>query len=73
MARRSLDSSPGGRGRDNDPGTNRWRRRRVPAGAAFVDEALDGFSGCIAADELYEGPFCVLFIVDNRKGPRKFL
>ncbi len=27
---------------------------------------LDGFSGYIAADELYDGPFCVLSIVDNR-------
>jgi hypothetical protein len=27
---------------------------------------LDSFSGYIAADELYDGPFCVLSIVDNR-------
>jgi len=27
---------------------------------------LDNFSGYIAADELYDGPFCVLSIVDNR-------
>jgi len=27
---------------------------------------LDDFSGYIAADELYDGPFCVLSIVDNR-------
>ena len=26
---------------------------------------MDGFSGYIAADELYDGPFCVLSIVDN--------
>src|SRR5258705_12539603 len=35
-------------------------------GAAYLDWALDGFSGHIAADELYDGPFCVLSIVDNR-------
>jgi len=32
----------------------------------YLDEALAGFSGYIAADELYDGPFCVLSIVDNR-------
>jgi len=30
-----------------------------------VDQALEDFSGYIAADELYDGPFCVLSIVDN--------
>ena len=28
--------------------------------------ALSDFSGFIAADELYDGPFCILSIVDNR-------
>ena len=32
----------------------------------YLDAALDDFSGYIAADELYDGPFCVLSIVDNR-------
>jgi hypothetical protein len=31
----------------------------------YLDAALDKFSGYIAADELYDGPFCVLSIVDN--------
>jgi hypothetical protein len=31
-----------------------------------LDWALADFSGYIAADELYDGPFCVLSIVDNR-------
>src|SRR5262249_53163260 len=35
-------------------------------GADYLDWALDGFSGYIAADELYDGPYCVLSIVDNR-------
>jgi hypothetical protein len=35
-------------------------------GADYLNWALDGFSGYIAADELYDGPFCVLSIVDNR-------
>ena len=34
---------------------------------AYLDEALVDFSGYIAADELYDGPYCVLSIVDNRK------
>jgi hypothetical protein len=32
----------------------------------YLDGALAGFSGYIAADELYDGPYCVLSIVDNR-------
>jgi Transposase len=32
----------------------------------YLDQALANFSGYIAADELYDGPFCVLSIVDNR-------
>jgi hypothetical protein len=30
-----------------------------------LDWALSDFSGYIAADELYDGPFCILSIVDN--------
>ena len=33
---------------------------------SYLDWALEDFSGYIAADELYDGPFCVLSIVDNR-------
>lgn len=32
-----------------------------------MDNALADFSGHIAADELYDGPFCVLSIVDNHR------
>jgi len=31
----------------------------------YLTQALADFSGYIAADELYDGPFCVLSIVDN--------
>jgi Transposase len=31
----------------------------------YLDWALAAFSGYIAADEVYDGPFCVLSIVDN--------
>ena len=36
----------------------------------YLDTALTNFSGYIAADELYDGPFCVLSIVDNRNFKR---
>ena len=36
----------------------------------YLTWALDDFSGYIAADELYDGPFCVLSIVDNRRFKR---
>jgi len=32
----------------------------------YLDWGLADFSGYVAADELYDGPFCVLSIVDNR-------
>ena len=32
----------------------------------FLDWALAEFSGYVAADELYNGPFCILSAVDNR-------
>ena len=45
------------------------RRREKKAEERITTEYLDGaltdFSGYIAADELYDGPFCVLSIVDN--------
>ncbi len=34
--------------------------------AEYVDAVPADFSGYIAADELYDGPFCVLSIVDKR-------
>ena len=36
----------------------------------FLDWALAAFSGYVAADELYEGPYCVLSAVDNRQYKR---
>lgn len=45
------------------------KRRGKKAEQQITTEYLDGvladFSGYIAADELYDGPFCVLSIVDN--------
>jgi hypothetical protein len=34
---------------------------------AYLDEALADFSGYLAIDEVYDGPFCVLSVVDNRR------
>src|SRR6266540_6392994 len=31
----------------------------------YLEWALADFSGYLAADELYDGPFCILSIVDN--------
>jgi hypothetical protein len=39
-------------------------------GGALLDWALASFSGYVAADELYEGPSCVLSVVDNRQYKR---
>lgn len=36
----------------------------------FLDWALADFSGYVAIDELYDGPFCVLSAVDNRRYKR---
>ena len=36
----------------------------------FLHWALADFSGYVAADELYEGPFCILSAVDNRRYKR---
>ena len=36
----------------------------------FLDRALEAFSGYVAVDELYEGPYCVLSAVDNREFKR---
>lgn len=42
--------------------------RRVTTG--YLDGVLGYFSGYIAVDELYDGPFCVLSIVDNHNFKR---
>jgi hypothetical protein len=54
MPRSRTGSRPGGK----------KAARRIPTD--YLDWALSDFSGFIAADELYDGPFCILSIVDNR-------
>jgi hypothetical protein len=48
---------------------SRQGEKKAEAGlaAAYLPAVLADFSGYIAADELYDGPFCVLSIVDNRQ------
>lgn len=36
----------------------------------YLDTALADFSGYLAIDEAYDGPFCVLSVVDNRRHNR---
>src|SRR5262249_44417245 len=52
--RSSTGSRPGGK----------KAARRIDT--EHLDWALAVFSGFIAVDELYDGPFCILSIVDNR-------
>jgi hypothetical protein len=51
-----------------------WRRgekrAEEPIAHEYLDHVLADFSGYIAADELYEGPYCILSIVDNHRSKR---
>jgi hypothetical protein len=56
------------------PSRTGWKRGGKRAAdritADYLDDALSDFSGYIAADELYDGPYCVLSIVDNHRFKR---
>src|SRR5208337_5294727 len=56
--------SPTPRSRTGSRTGGKKAQRRIPTDC--LDWALSDFSVYIAADELYDGPFCVLSIVDNR-------
>jgi Transposase len=51
-----------------------WRRGEKRAADRitrdYLNDALSDFSGYIAADELYDGPYCILSIVDNHRFKR---
>ena len=53
-----------------------WRRQEKKtnpqAETSYLDWALADFSGYLTADELYDGPFCILSIVDNHTFKRIF-
>jgi hypothetical protein len=44
----------------------RGKKNRAVIDTDYLERALAHFSGYLAADELYDGPFCVLSLVDNR-------
>jgi hypothetical protein len=57
-------SSPTPRSRIGSRPGGKKAARRIDTD--HLDWALSDFSGYIAADELYDGPFCILSLVDNR-------
>src|SRR5215510_8002691 len=48
----------------------RGKKLRATLWGTYLDEALADFSGYLAIDEVYDGPFCVLSVVDNRRYKR---
>jgi hypothetical protein len=52
------------------PSRTGWRRlgkKKVDSlSTTYLNEALADFSGYLAIDEVYDGPFCILSVVDNR-------
>lgn len=50
----------------------RGKKTEVTVQTDYINKVLTGFSGYITADELYDGPFCVLFIVDNHHFKRLY-
>src|SRR5882724_2149221 len=45
----------------------RGEKKRDSISTTYLDEALADFSGYLAIDEVYDGPFCILSVVDNRR------
>jgi hypothetical protein len=59
----SLSPSPPSR-----TGSRRLGKKKIASlGTTYLDAALADFSGYLAIDELYDGPCCVLSVVDNRR------
>jgi hypothetical protein len=59
-----ASSSPGPRSRTGSRPPGEKTRARIETDS--LARALENFSGSLALDELYDGPFCVLSRVDNR-------
>ena len=63
-----MSSSP------TPPSRTGWRTRGGKIHATlttdYLDEVLADFSGYLAIDEVYDGPFCILSVVDNRRHRR---
>src|SRR5207245_8462371 len=43
------------------------KKKLASIATTYLDEALANFSGYLAIDEVYDGPFCILSVVDNRR------
>src|SRR5205807_8439131 len=43
------------------------KKKMASISTTYLDEALANFSGYLASDEVYDGPFCILSVVDNRR------
>jgi Transposase len=43
------------------------KKKKETLTTTYLDEALSDFSGYLAIDEVYDGPFCILSVVDNRR------
>src|SRR5207248_2728581 len=48
----------------------RGKKIRTTLLGAYLDNALADFSGYLAIDEVYDGPFGILSVVDNRRYQR---
>jgi hypothetical protein len=49
-------------------GSRRLGKKKIDSlSTTYLDEALANFSGYLAVDEVYDGPFCILSVVDNRR------
>jgi Transposase len=49
-------------------GSRRLGKKKIETlTTTYLDEALSDFSGYLAIDEVYDGPFCILSVVDNRR------
>jgi len=60
----TASSSPTPRSRTGSRPGGKKAARRIEAD--YLARGLESFSGYIAVDELYDGPFCVVSLVDNR-------
>jgi hypothetical protein len=61
-----LSPTPPSRTGSRPPG----KKIRATLSGAYLDQALADFSGYLAIDEAYDGPFCILSVVDNRQHDR---
>jgi hypothetical protein len=59
----SSSPTPPSRTGSRPPG----KKIRTTLSSTYLDEALADFSGYLAIDEVYDGPFCILSVVDNHR------